>query len=152
MGSPNLGTLELVEVRKVWNHEERDFTPWLADNLPRLNAVLDMNLELVATEDRKQEAGRADILAKDTGSGANVVIENQLGWSDDNHLARLLGYAASRDAKVVMKAYPVVSLLPCVWRLKERNFCSDKCRVRHHRLALRKTRKSAPGRTPVGTG
>ena len=55
MGSPNLGTLELVEVRKVWNHEERDFTPWLADNLPRLNAVLDMNLELVATEDRKQD-------------------------------------------------------------------------------------------------
>ena len=102
MSSPDLGTLELVDVRKIWNHEERDFTPWLADNLLRLNAVLDMNLELVAIEDRKPEAGRADILAKDTGSGANVVIENQLDWSDDSHLARLLGYAASRDAQVVI--------------------------------------------------
>ena len=102
MSSPDLGTLELVDVRKIWNHEERDFTPWLADNLLRLNAVLDMNLELVAIEDRKPEAGRADILAKDTGSGANVVIENQLDWSDDSLLARLLGYAASRDAQVVI--------------------------------------------------
>ena len=102
MGSPDLGTLELVDVRKIWHHEERDFTPWLADNLLRLSAVLDMNLELVATEDRKPEAGRADIMAKDTGSGANVVIKNQLDWSDDSHLARLLGYAASRDAQVVI--------------------------------------------------
>ena len=102
MSSPDMGTLESVEVRKVWNHEERDFTPWLADNLLRLNAALDMNLELVAIEDRKPEAGRADILAKDTGSGADVVIENHLDWSADSHLARLLGYAASRDAQVVI--------------------------------------------------
>ena len=26
-----------------------------------------------------------------------------------------------------------------VWRLRERNFCSGKCRVRHHRSAFRKT-------------
>ena len=39
-----------------------------------------------------------------------------------------------------------------VWRLRERNFCSVKCRVRHHRSALRKPRNSAPGRTPAGTG
>ena len=102
MSNPDLGTLQIVDVRKVWNHEERDFTPWLADNLLRLNAALDMNLELVAIEDRKPEAGRADILAKDTGGGADVVIENQLEWSDDSHLARLLGYAASRDAQVVI--------------------------------------------------
>ena len=25
-----------------------------------------------------------------------------------------------------------------VWRLRERNFCSGKCRVRHHRSAFRK--------------
>ena len=102
MSSLDLGTLERVDVREAWQHEERHFTPWLADNLHRLNAVLDMNLELVATEDWKPGAGRADILAKDTGSGVNVVIENQLEWSDDSHFARLLGYAASRDAQVVI--------------------------------------------------
>ena len=38
------------------------------------------------------------------------------------------------------------------WRLRERNFCSGKCRVRHHRSALRKPKNSAPGRTPAGAG
>ena len=95
MSNPDLGTLQMVDVRKVWNHEERDFTPWLADNLLRLNAALNMNLELVAIEDWKPEAGRADILAKDTGSGANIVIENQLGWSDD---ATLPGSSATPPA------------------------------------------------------
>ena len=32
-----------------------------------------------------------------------------------------------------------------VWRLRERNFCSGKCRVRHHRSALRRPRNSSPG-------
>ena len=102
MSSLDLGTLEPVDMRNVRKHEGRHFTPWLADNLHRLNAVLDMTLELVEIEDRNPGAGRADMLAKDTGSEANVVIENQLEWSDDSHFDRLLGYAASRDAQVVV--------------------------------------------------
>ena len=39
-----------------------------------------------------------------------------------------------------------------VWRLRERNFCSGKCRVRHHRSAYRKPGPSTSGRTPAGTG
>ena len=39
-----------------------------------------------------------------------------------------------------------------VWRLRERNFCSGKCRVRHHRSALRKPRPSTSSRTPAGAG
>ena len=39
-----------------------------------------------------------------------------------------------------------------VWRLRERNFCSGKCRVRHHRSAFRKPGPSTSGRTPAGTG
>ena len=39
-----------------------------------------------------------------------------------------------------------------VWRLRERNFCSGKCRVRHHRSGFRKPAPSASGRTPAGTG
>ena len=39
-----------------------------------------------------------------------------------------------------------------VWRLREHNFCSGKCRVRHHRSAYRKPRNSASGRTLAGTG
>ena len=39
-----------------------------------------------------------------------------------------------------------------VWRLRERNFCSGKCRVRHHRSGFRKPGPSTSGRTPAGTG
>ena len=39
-----------------------------------------------------------------------------------------------------------------VWRLRERNFCSGKCRVRHHRSVFRKPGPSTSGRTPAGTG
>ena len=39
-----------------------------------------------------------------------------------------------------------------VWRLRERNFCSGKCRVRHHRSAFRKPGLSTSGGTPAGTG
>ena len=102
MTNLNLGTLELVDLRELWQHEERNFTPWLAENLNRLGAVLGMNLVATGVEDIKPGAGRADILARETNSGVNVVIENQLEWSDGDHLVRLLGYAATRDAQAVV--------------------------------------------------
>ena len=39
-----------------------------------------------------------------------------------------------------------------VWRLRERNFCSGKCRVRHHRAGFRKPGPSTSGRTFAGMG
>ncbi len=39
-----------------------------------------------------------------------------------------------------------------VWRIRERNFCSGKCRVRHHRSAYRKPGPSTSGGTSAGTG
>lgn len=97
-----LGKLEPVPVREIWPHEERDFTPWLANNLHLLNEVLDLELEVIDTESTLPRAGRVDILAKDKDDDANVIIENQLGYSDDSHFARLIGYAASRDARILI--------------------------------------------------
>lgn len=57
MTSLDLGTLEQVDLRELWKHEERDFTPWLADNLHRLNATLEMNLELVDISTRNLGPG-----------------------------------------------------------------------------------------------
>ena len=47
-------------------------------------------------------AGRVDICAKQVGTDAKVVIENQLGWSDNSHCLRLLGYAADMDASILV--------------------------------------------------
>ncbi|MCY3692272.1 MAG: DUF4268 domain-containing protein [Chloroflexota bacterium] len=103
MTTPEIGKLEPVGLRSIWPDEARDFTPWLAQNLDLLGAELGMELEL----DRQEVtlpggAGRVDILAKQVGSGATVVIENQLEVSDDGHCLRLLGYAASIGADILV--------------------------------------------------
>lgn len=102
MPVPELGKLEPVRPRKIWQHEERDFTPWLANNLHLLNEALDLDLELIDTESYLPGSGRVDILAKDQDRDAVVVIENQLESSDDDHFARLIGYAASRNARILI--------------------------------------------------
>ena len=102
MATRDLGTLEQVPIREIWPNEENDFTPWLADNLYLLGQLLKLKLELLQVEAELPDAGRVDILAKDMTSGATVVIENQLEYSDDDHFARLMGYAASRDARILI--------------------------------------------------
>jgi hypothetical protein len=87
---------------KVWSHEAHRFTPWLAKRLDRLGDALSMELELEATEVTLPLAGRADIVARQAPTGAKVVVENQLGESDDSHCLRLLGYAADAEASVVV--------------------------------------------------
>ena len=46
--------------------------------------------------------GRVDILARQATTVATVVIENQLGMSDESHFSRLLGYAANREAGILV--------------------------------------------------
>ena len=93
--------LKPVGLRDAWRHEARNFTPWLAERLDLLGRKLNLKLELVETEALLRPGGFVDILAKQAGSGANVVIENQLNQSDDSHCLRLLGYAANADADIL---------------------------------------------------
>ena len=105
MTVPELGQLEPVHVRDVWEDEARNFTPWLAKNLGQLGAELEMNLELVEQE---VPAGRfkLDILARDTDFEVMVAIENQLEPTDHNHLGQLLTYAGSHDVRRLIWVSP----------------------------------------------
>lgn len=87
-------------MRSVWPNEARDFTPWLADHITGLGEALGIELE---TRERESSVGgrSLDIMATD-GSGRPVIIENQLEYSDGDHLGRLLIYAAGKDADVVI--------------------------------------------------
>ena len=38
--SKSVGRLETVELRKIWEHEAKNFTTWLADNLDVLDGQL----------------------------------------------------------------------------------------------------------------
>ena len=107
MSERSISTLEPVDVRKVWPDESRDFTPWLADpeNLTRLGEALGLTLEARGTE---QAVGRfsADILCRRLDGGSDdeswVVIENQYGRTNHDHLGKLLTYTAGLNARTVV--------------------------------------------------
>ncbi len=103
MCGETLGRLEKVDLRDVWTSEASDFTPWLAreENLSVLADTLGLELELEA-EEKAVGPFRADILCRDTGSNAWVLIENQLERTDHNHLGQLLTYASGLQAVTII--------------------------------------------------
>lgn len=101
----DLAYLEDVEPRQAWAHEAHAFTPWLAENLPRLSQAIGIPLELTG---REVGVGRysADILATNPQDGSVVLIENQLEWSDHTHMGQILTYLAGLEAQVVIWLAP----------------------------------------------
>ncbi len=91
-----IGKLQRVLLRDVWKHEAYDFTTWLQENVDVLNEVLNLNLDNV---EREQAAGRfsVDLVAEDESSHT-IIIENQLGKSDHDHLGKLITYLSNFDA------------------------------------------------------
>ena len=90
-----------VQLRDIWPHEARDFTPWLAENLVFLAEVLGVDLELEATEKRVGDF-RADIVCRNIADNSRVVIENQFEKSNHQHLGKILTYAAGLDAAAIV--------------------------------------------------
>ncbi len=101
MTQKSLSTIEKLPIRDVWPDEARDFTPWLAEHITELGEALGISLE---TEEKESPVGgrSLDILATDATNGRPVIIENQLEYSDGDHLSRILIYAAGKDADVVV--------------------------------------------------
>jgi hypothetical protein len=99
----NLGKLERVDLRKIWESEDKEFTPWLAenDNIKLLGDAVGLDLEMEAQE---KDVGpfRADILCKDTSTNHWVLIENQLERTDHTHLGQLMTYAAGLNAVTII--------------------------------------------------
>ena len=95
-----IGKLERVPLREVWKHEAHNFSQWLEGNIEVLNEALDLRL---ANVDREAPAGSfsIDLVAEDEGGGT-VIIENQLGKSDHDHLGKLITYATGLDAKAAI--------------------------------------------------
>ena len=97
----SLGELKRLSPRDVWPSEARDFTPWLAEHMDRLGEVLGMDLEVSAMEAPVGEFS-VDMRAKDLATGLEVVIENQYGATDHDHLGKLLTYASGVDASALV--------------------------------------------------
>jgi hypothetical protein len=101
--SEGLGSIAPVDVRKVWENEQFHFTPWLArpENAGLLSRAIGLELEV---ENIEVAVGpySADILAKDVATGRYVVIENQFGKTNHDHLGKLLTYASVLDARAIV--------------------------------------------------
>ena len=103
MNDHPVGRLERVDLRTVWTTEAGDFTPWLAlpENLEVLAETLGVDLELEAKE-KAVGPFRADIICKEIGTNAWVLVENQLERTDHIHLGQLLTYAAGLQAVTIV--------------------------------------------------
>lgn len=95
------GELKDVDLREVWPREDHNFTPWLADNLERLSQVIGIPLEAEDTEVAVEQFF-ADILASNPMDGSKVLIENQYGSTDHDHLGKILTYLAGLEAQTIV--------------------------------------------------
>ncbi|NPV09151.1 MAG: DUF4268 domain-containing protein [Anaerolineae bacterium] len=100
-----LGHLKRVEPRSVWQHEARDLTPWLRDNIEILAEAVGLELDLAESESQVGDYF-VDLCARDLSTGRPVIIENQLEPTDHNHLGQLMAYAAGKEASVVIWISP----------------------------------------------
>lgn len=103
-------SLEPQDVHEHWEHEERIFTPWLADEIEAdgasdLEDTLEIDLEVIETEKRVGKYN-VDIFARVVDDGREVIIENQLGDSDHDHLGKAIAYAAGVDADIIVWIAP----------------------------------------------
>lgn len=94
------GKLKKIKITDIWNEEHRDFTPWLRDKIEYLNDALDVEIEPIGIE---YPAGpfSIDLLGKDM-KGNLVIIENQYGKTNHDHLGKTLTYMAYHDAKTII--------------------------------------------------
>lgn len=98
-----IGRLKEVEVRDLWKHEQYDFSEWLSrpENIEYLNDILSLSLVDIQKETTVGDY-RCDLFAKDETTDTRVVIENQLEASNHDHLGKIITYASSLKATIVV--------------------------------------------------
>jgi hypothetical protein len=99
-----IGKIKRVALREVWQHEARDFSAWLADNLDALGGALGFKLQNAECE-KQVGAFSLDLLAENA-DGERVIVENQLEKSDHDHLGKLITYLSGLDAKAAVWITP----------------------------------------------
>ena len=103
MAIAKMGKLIEVDIRKLWEHEQHDFSNWLAEkeNLEMLNESIGLTLSEVEKE-VCVGSYRCDLLGEDEVTGEKVIIENQLETSNHDHLGKIITYASGLDATVIV--------------------------------------------------
>lgn len=97
----NIGKLEDLDIRKVWPTEDKHFTPWIAENINLISDKIGVSLEDVSIES-KVGSFSADLVCRESITNNLVIIENQFGDSNHDHLGKLLTYTSGKEAKIAI--------------------------------------------------
>ena len=94
---------QIIDLREIWKHEARDFSKWLSqyENLKELSDTIGLSIVL---DELESAVGifNVDLFASEEGTGRKIIIENQLGDTDHDHLGKIITYAAGTSADVVI--------------------------------------------------
>jgi hypothetical protein len=89
-----------IGIREAFPNEARDFTPWLEENIDVVGEAIGFEL---ASAQREQSTGNFSVDIKaETVDGNIVIIENQYGNSDHDHLGKLITYLSSFQARAAI--------------------------------------------------
>lgn len=97
---PHIYRVGWVDASSVLGHEERGFSVWLSEHLDLLAEALELPDLALSQRELRVDEFRADILAiADDGSdeGLPVIIENQYGRSNHDHLGKVITYLAGQQ-------------------------------------------------------
>jgi hypothetical protein len=94
-----MARLRFGRLAEAWKGEASDFTPLLAEQLDAVGAAIGVDLASLGESEVQTTGGRRiDIVARGE-DGSEIVIENQYGRADHDHLTRGLAYAVARRAR-----------------------------------------------------
>ena len=103
----DLGHFQRIDnIRDTWANEAYDFTPWLRDNISLLSEALGLGRQGLIVEGIEVPVGAysADVVCKDMTKETEetVLIENQFGRSDHDHLGKIITYSSGLNASTVV--------------------------------------------------
>lgn len=96
-----LGKIKNVDLRNIWKKEDKEFTPWLKENIDLLSEKLGIEVIDTQTEEKIGDF-KLDIIGKDANTNKFVAVENQLESTDHNHLGQLITYSAGVNAGIII--------------------------------------------------
>jgi hypothetical protein len=95
------GKIKKLSIREVLEKEDKDFTPWLEENIDQLSDIIGIDIEGVK---REKDVGdfSCDLVGTEVNSEDMVIIENQYNRTDHDHLGKIVTYASGVGAKYVV--------------------------------------------------
>ena len=91
-----------MSIKEVFPKEEKDFSPWIVENIQDISEIIGYQLTNCITE---KNVGRyeCDIVCNDAyDEDVKVIIENKLGTIDHDHIGKALTYMGYERAKCIV--------------------------------------------------